>query len=182
MTHLNMFRRFAIVTAVVSVGMLTACADKSEPTGGGKQPDIATIAGKGPATSAPSAAGERPLLRPDASAEEKERLYQLWEDCRKANGAKMMTVDGREIVDKRAPESEQASEKCANKFPEEIWQRAERTDPLYEDKLRAWVKCVQSHGIKAKADGRFLSYEEGLPSDAQQTFVDQCQSDAFGKG
>jgi len=184
MTYNTNFRRFAVfITAAVTATALAACGENPAPNNDAKQQDVATIVGtKSPSAAASSAAVERPLIRPDTSDEEKDRLDQLWNECRKANGAKMEIYQGEEIVDKTAPESERATEKCVNKLPEDLWERAKRTDPLYEDKLRAWVKCIQSHGIKAKAEGKFLSYEKGLPSEAEQKFVDQCEMDAFGKG
>jgi len=184
MTYSDTVRRIAIVlTAAVSVTAPAACGGKPASNDGAKQQDVATIVGtKGASASASTAAAERPLIRPDMSADDIEHLYQLYYDCGKANGAKMVTEHGKEIVDKTAPGNAQVMEKCADKFPEELAERAQRTDPLYDDKLRAWVKCVQSHGVKAKVVGKNLAFDGGLPSAAGQKFVDQCELDAFVKG
>jgi hypothetical protein len=115
MTYNTTFRRFAVfITAAVSATTLAACGESPASSDDAKKQDVATIVGtKGPSAAASSAAAERPLIRADTSDEERDRLNQLWNECRKANGAKMMIFEGEEIVDKLAPESERATEKCA---------------------------------------------------------------------
>ncbi|WP_305787176.1 hypothetical protein [Symbioplanes lichenis] len=153
---------------------------------------MATLVSTAPSAAPSKKPAERPLIRTDTSAEEEDRLTQIWIDCMVAHGdpdysAKKALNDGADpgqiVAQRGAPGTEakhkQAEKACQDKEPEEIWQRAKRLDPTYPDKLRDWVTCIRSYGIDAWEDDGFLAFES-LPPDPQMKKVDQCQDKVFG--
>ncbi|MFI5843503.1 hypothetical protein ACIA8K_27735 [Catenuloplanes sp. NPDC051500] len=183
------------LTAITLAGglalLLSAC-------GGGEAAentdDVASLATTGapasPAASATSpASAERPLVRPDASEEEEDRLYDIYWTCLTDHGVPgySKAADGSvESAPKPGPvgagrggeDDPAALAACAHLEPEAPWQRAQRIDPHYADKLRDWITCVRSHGIDAFESEGFLSFES-LPSEDKMKLVDECEMKAF---
>ncbi|MFG1605096.1 hypothetical protein [Actinoplanes sp. NPDC049265] len=186
-------RTTGAVPAVLLGLLLAGCGSADAQDG----EDVATLVSvKPPAPAASSAApvpAERPLIRTDTSSEEEERLYDVWQSCLEDNGggtgAKRKAAADAAAEPKVAQNVDpgfeerykKAEKKCANKEPEELWERAKRLDPAYGDKLRDWVTCIRSHGIDAWESDGFLTFES-LPPDNQMKKVDDCQDKAFGKG
>lgn len=171
--------------------LLSACsgstADSSTGTGEG---DVASLVSVVPpqATSSSAAVEERPLVRTDTSAEDEERMWDAWQDCLGKNGAPSKqqqdaAAAGAQVRPNTDPgfdaKVKKAEAACANKQPEQVWERAKRLDPAYADKLRDWVTCIRSHGIDAWESDGFLAFES-LPPDNQMKKVDDCQDKAFG--
>jgi hypothetical protein len=170
-------RRLAAVLAVAVISSLAACdGGSSTGTAADDKPEVATIVSSGASPSA-SAASERPLIRTDTSVEESERLYKLYYDCLGQNGVEI----DRGRPNQRSPKYEQARKACESKEPETIWQRAKRTDPEYNDKLRDWVTCIRAFGIDAWEENGSLAFNS-LPSDEGMRHVDECQNKVFGTG
>ncbi|WP_213451265.1 hypothetical protein [Rhizomonospora bruguierae] len=180
-----MYRRFAIGSLTALLALLLAACDRephsSGSADGGTGPDVASLASASPSatagaasTAGTAAADEPPLIRPDTSEEEENRLQQRYNDCLVEHGANPK-VRGPAEDTKKTKAAEQA---CANKKPEELWERARRTDPEYADKLRDWVTCVRSHGIDAWEEDGFITFKS-LPPDNQFKYVQECESKAF---
>jgi len=180
-----------ITGAVLAVALgilLSGCSGTDNSQGD----DVASLASAAPQQSPSTATSEeRPLLRTDTSSEEEDRLYGVWETCLEKNGAgtgvkRKAAADAATGITQNADPAlaakyKAAEKKCANKEPEEVWERAKRLDPAYADKLRDWVTCIRSHGIEAWESDGFLSFES-LPPDNQMKKVDECQDKAFGRG
>ncbi|MDP9799452.1 hypothetical protein J2S43_007964 [Catenuloplanes nepalensis] len=157
-------------TGVALVLLLAACG--APPSSSSSSDDDVVSLATGPAPSA--AAPERPLLRPDATQEEEDRLLNTYYACLKEHGVDI-TQRG---SDATAQNWDAASAACAHLEPEALWERAERTDPHYADRLRDWVTCIRAHGIDAWEHDGHLNFES-LPPEEQMPLVDECQAKAF---
>lgn len=180
------------VLAVALGVLLAGCSGGSGADGD----DVASLVSVKPPQPSASAAAkapaeERPLIRTDTSSEEEDRLMDLWQACLEENGIgrnqRKQAADAAQTGPKQNADPElaakytKAEKACANKEPEQVWERAKRLDPAYADKLRDWVTCIRSHGIEAWESDGFLAFES-LPPDNQMKKVDECQDKAFGKG
>ena len=161
-----------LLLAVALVALLAACG--SQPDAG--SPDVATLASGGAPTASPTARDDHPLIRPDTSQEERDRMYAEYNRCLKEHGLDVKQPKG---VDAAAPSRMAAAEQACERIrPEQPWERAKRTDPEYADKLHEWVKCVRALGIDAtEADGRLTLTV--MPTDEQLDKINDCQTKAF---
>ncbi|MBQ0953055.1 hypothetical protein QMA61_36055 [Streptomyces coelicoflavus] len=101
---------------------------------------MAVTIGRRPAGAGPA---ERPLIRPDTSAEE-ERIIQVCTGCLEQHGYQKLEGYSGKVGALHKPDSATlarneakfapAQKACADKEPEELWQRAYREDPDYRDK------------------------------------------------
>ncbi|WFE26301.1 hypothetical protein O7623_23610 [Solwaraspora sp. WMMD791] len=186
--------------AVAACGLLAACGGggKDPATGGtatgaqGSAGDggVASIVGSTAPDASPSPQAERPLIRPDTSPEEVDRIYDVYWKCLEDNG---LTQSGRVVGGSgdsptptsppKSPEEEvavrKAVERCAVLEPEHLSERSQRLDPTYRDKLQVWVKCLQDRGIDAYAEGDNLMLKDGLPPGDE---IEECEAEAFIEG
>jgi hypothetical protein len=165
-------------TLVLVVGLAVLLAGCGRQDGGrdAGTADVASLASATAVAASPSGAAERPLVRTDMSPEEEERLWDEWQRCLEQHGH-----PGKRAADAQDPKAAAAEQACQGKRPEQVWERAKRTDPQYGDRLREWVTCIRSHGIDAWEENGFLAFKS-LPPDDQMKKVDECQDKAFGKG
>jgi hypothetical protein len=85
--------------AVAAVGLLAACGggDQDPPAAGGTSKaagdgGVASIVGSAGPGGSPSPQAERPLIRPDTSREEEDRLYSIYLQCVSDNGGAKFPV------------------------------------------------------------------------------------------
>ncbi|WP_033339624.1 hypothetical protein [Catenuloplanes japonicus] len=177
------------LTGIALVLLLSACSSAPDTDAAGDSADVATLTTDTPAASASPAASaqERPLLRPDASSEEEDRYYDVYWTCLSDHGVPGYTKEADGSVatapkpgagQGRGDDDAAAVAACANLEPETPWQRSQRTDPHYADRLRDWITCIRSHGIDAFEEDGFLAFES-LPSEDKMRFVDECEMKAF---
>jgi hypothetical protein len=179
--------------AVAAIGLLAACGggDQDPPAAGGTSKaagdgGVASIAGSAGPGGSPSPQAERPLIRPDTSREEEDRLYSVYLQCISDNGGAKFPVpiSGGDAPPRPGPPqtaeeeaaARKAAEACASLEPEATWERALRLDPTYRDKLQVWVKCLQGRGVEAYADGDSLMLNDGLPPGNE---IKECEAVAF---
>lgn len=192
----------AAALAVVALGLLAACGggDQDPAAAGGTATGaqgsagdggVASIVGSTAPDTSPSPQVERPLIRPDTSREEEDRLYAVYQQCLEANGlpkgvrapengggdAPPVAGPPESAEDQAA--ARKAAEACAALEPEELWERSMRLDPTYRDKLQVWVKCLQDKGVDAYADGDSLMLNDGLPPGNE---IRECEAEAFTAG
>jgi hypothetical protein len=173
--------RSRLLVAFAALALLAGCA-KAAPSDDG--PQVATVASAGPGAAPSPSAEERPLLRADMSAEEKQRLNDIWQRCVADNSGadlatqKRLSDGGAGLPPEQKERYDKAVALCAAKEPEEVWERAKRLDPEYGDKLRDWVTCIRAFGIDAWEDNGFLAFNS-LPDDEGQKHVDECETKAF---
>ncbi|MDP9799453.1 hypothetical protein J2S43_007965 [Catenuloplanes nepalensis] len=177
------------LTGIALVALLAACGDGEKADTAADQVVTLNTATPGATAAASPATRERPLLRPDASQEEEDRLYDVYFACLADNGSPKHEpqpggpADG-PVAAPAEPDAdfeakEQAAAKaCEHLEPEEPWQLSQRTDPHYADKLRDWITCIRSHGIDAWEEDGFVAFES-LPPENQLALVDECQIKAF---
>ena len=136
----------------------------------------------------PASLAERPLIRPDASEEEQNRLRGIYSDCLLQNGFPKAglkgpkggypsSLDGFGL----SPKVEARIKKnCSAKEPELPFDRARRLDPDFADHVRTEVKCLKDHGIKAviMEDGG-PGLVDGLPGQSKGHWLDDCDRKAF---
>ncbi|MGW4102555.1 hypothetical protein [Streptomyces sp. NPDC004976] len=184
-----------MAATLASLAWLTACGgdggDAQSSGEAGNDKGVASVTGGDEKPVEPATRAERPLIRPDTSAEEKERLFQVYSSCLEQHGYKKLEGYSGKMGDpkpdpavlarneaKFAP----AQKACAAKEPEELWQRAYREDPEYQDKFDKWLKCMRSHGLKVAPspdDPALFSFEDGLPPTDKAKWVDKCEAEAF---
>ncbi|WP_123603785.1 hypothetical protein [Micromonospora sp. Llam0] len=191
----------AVALAVTAIGLLAACGggDQDPAAAGGTTTGasgstgdggVATIVGSTAPDTSPSPQAERPLIRPDTSPEEEDRLYAIYQQCLEDNGlpkhVRVPQDSGDSPLAAGAPETAEeqaaarrAAEACASLEPEELWERSMRLDPTYRDKLQVWVKCLQDRGVDAYADGDSLMLNDGLPPGNE---IEECEAEAFIEG
>ncbi|MDG4773400.1 hypothetical protein [Solwaraspora sp. WMMD792] len=191
----------AVALAVTVIGLLTACGgDGQDPAAAGGtatgasgstgDSGVASIVGSTAPDASPSPPAERPLIRPDTSPEEEQRLYDVYQRCLEDNGlpkpARVPEGGGDSPMAAAGPESAEeqaaarkAAEACASLEPEELWERSMRLDPTYRDKLQVWVKCLQDRGVDAYAEGDSLMLNDGLPPGNE---IEECEAEAFIEG
>lgn len=182
------------LTGLALVALLTACgAETPADEGTADQVVSLTTATPGSSTTATDPP-ERPLLRPDTSDAEEERLYDVWFDCLEEKGGRGRGPKQVPQADPGAPAPgaaapaapdpaadarDAAAEKaCEDLEPEAPWQRAKRLDPEYADKLRDWITCIRSHGIDAWESDGFVTFES-LPPEDKMVHVNECEMKAF---
>ncbi|WP_213007875.1 hypothetical protein [Paractinoplanes toevensis] len=167
-----------------TVSLLGGCggAEKTDT------PGVASIAQPTATASAAASPSERPLIRADASEEERTRLQDVYIDCLRANGfPKQGAVKGRnggypsdlEDFDLSAGVVDKIKKNCGPKEPELPIQRAKRLDPQYADHVEANVKCLKSHGIEAVVENDAPALVNGLPGRSDGHWLDDCEREAF---
>ncbi len=163
-------RPLGIAALALGLVLVAACGSGTKGDTTAKKDDVASIA-TGTASAGPSpSAEERPLIRTDTSSEEQQRLWDGYTRCLEQHG-----------ITKQMQDTADFDNPCENKQPEQVWARAKRTDPAYNDKLRDWVTCIRAAGIDAWEENGFLAFKS-LPPENQMKKVDECQDKAFGKG
>ena len=68
---------------------------------------------------------------------------------------------------------------CAAKEPESQFHRAERLDPDFADHVRAEVKCLNDHGIRAIVQDGAPALVDGLPGSGKGHWLEDCDHKAF---
>jgi hypothetical protein len=177
-------RTFIGALAMTAVTFLvTGCGGATDSSA----PEIATLrSADAPAASAP-ATQERPLIRPDASAEEIDALHQAHFRCLEAEGAPVAkSADGRydKPTDPAALNDKSwgpAFKACSAKEPESWLAREQRDNPEYVDRLRDAVKCLKDKGFKARVDNEppsivYANNAEFMRADEAEG---ECQEQAF---
>ncbi|WP_217167693.1 hypothetical protein [Streptomyces sp. AC512_CC834] len=189
-------RRLAVAAALASLTWLTACGggsgDSQSSGEAGDDNGVASVTGKDENPKKEAAKVERPLIRPDTSAEEEERLFQIYTGCLEQHGYKKLEGYSGRVGDPDKPDPATLSRNeakfaparkaCAAKEPEELWQRAYREDPEYQDKFGTWLKCMRSHGLEVAPspdDPGTFAFEDGLPPANEAKWVDKCEAEAF---
>ncbi|GAB7048342.1 hypothetical protein [Catenuloplanes indicus] len=191
-----MNRLRAGLTGIALVALLTACGAEPPAEGTAEADQVVSLSSATPGATAPAATApaERPLLRPDTSDVEEERLYDVWFDCLEEKGGRGRGPKEVPDGDRGAPapgpaapaapdpaaeaQDAAAQKACENLEPEAPWQRAKRLDPDYADKLRDWITCIRSHGIDAWESDGFVTFES-LPPDDKMVLVGECEMKAF---
>ncbi|MEU6146804.1 hypothetical protein ABZ848_41465 [Streptomyces sp. NPDC047081] len=178
---LNLFDRAAVVTSVGALGLvvLTACGgggnDDADKSGKGEVASLTSPAAEGGSASASAEpdAG-RPQIRLDSTNEEVNRMYDAWLACLKDHGAAEKY--------KRKP-NDPAVLACKNKEPLDPPELDPAKNPDYSDDVRAMVKCMKGHGIKALvSDGNWaLETGDELNRPHYDEYVLDCQVKAFGE-
>ncbi|MFI9641114.1 hypothetical protein ACIG87_13785 [Micromonospora sp. NPDC051925] len=180
----------AVVTAAVSLTLVAGCngaAKTDSPSGAQGTPGVASIQKPSTAASAKAVAAERPLIRLDSSDEEIARLRGVYIDCMLANGFPRQFVKGRtgyptdlEDLGLSTKVLGDIKKNCASKEPESTMARAQRLDPAYADHLDANIKCLNDHGVKAVVQDGSPALVDGLPSESEAHWLDDCEKEAFG--
>ncbi|MFF0516788.1 hypothetical protein [Streptomyces sp. NPDC004250] len=187
----GLVRRLAAAAALASLCLLTACDSGGGDGEAADDTGVVSVTG-GDKQQEEAAQVERPLIRPDTSDEEKDRLEQVYLDCLAQQDLRMVTNKGGEYegtykgidtrVEKDQAKIADARKKCAAKEPETLPQRSAREDPEYHKKFDKWLDCMRSHGMKVEASpdnpGTF-GFPEGLPPADKQRWVEKCESEAF---
>jgi hypothetical protein len=170
--------------------LAAGCGGTAEDTSSPNTADTKGVASiqKPSAATAKTASAERPVIRLDASQEDRTRLQDAYIDCLLANGfprqAVMKGPQGGypadlEDFDLSAKVRADIKQNCAAKEPEMAIARAKRLDPAYADHLEADVKCLNEHGLKAIAQDDGPALVDGLAAESKAHWLDDCEQQAF---
>ncbi|MFB7288312.1 hypothetical protein [Actinacidiphila glaucinigra] len=201
-------RALGAAAAVVCAVLLTGCGGSAGGTGvaSGKQSgaqsgqqsgeqDVASVATGTPSAAPRSSSGTpaadseqgRPQLRLDSSDAERDRYWNAYATCLKDHGHKMLLERGPYSIDQNdnSPTAKAAQKTCAGKLPLQPPELDRDRNPHYDDDYRAYIKCLNSHGLKvvALADNSgwtYASSEQALSEDEQTKVDKNCTMEAFG--
>jgi hypothetical protein len=179
----------AFMTTVVLLTALGGCggSDSNSAPAGNHSSEVASI--KTPATASARATAvkaERPLMRDDDSEADRARLIKVYTDCMVEHGLPKGFVaadaypDDLDDLGLRKGLAAKINAACATKEPESPFRRAARLDPEFADHVRANVKCLNSHGVKAVVnDDGGVGLVDGLPSSSKARWLEECEKQAF---
>ncbi|WP_253209285.1 hypothetical protein [Streptomyces niphimycinicus] len=142
---------------------------------------------------------DRPQLRMDSSQEERDRLGDAYNACLEAHGVPMNheraklagAKQASPVQDPAVVKKHQAGyDACLVKLPRQPPETEPETNPHFADDYRAYVKCLNKHGMRVhmvpdtsvSPDGLAWRYDDGKQqiSEAEQTKVDRaCELEAF---
>lgn len=204
MTHPHLpHRALGAAAAVVCAVLLTGCGGSAGGTGtasgtqsaqrSGDQ-DVASVATGTPSAAPRSSSGTpaadseqgRPQLRLDSSDAERDRYWNAYATCLKDHGHKMYLERGPYSIDQNdnSPTAKAALKTCAGKLPLQPPELRRESNPHYDDDYRAYIKCLNSHGLKVVAlpDNSGWTYDgQTTMNETEQTKVDKnCTMEAFG--
>ncbi|MEV7734939.1 hypothetical protein AB0O75_23190 [Streptomyces sp. NPDC088921] len=179
---LKLFDRAAVFTSVGAAGLivLTACGGGGGGNGDtdkDRQGEVASLtspaADGGSASASADPDTDRPQIRLDSTNEDVNRMYDAWLACLKEHGA--------EAKYKVKP-NDPAVLACKGKEPLDPPELDPAKNPDYSDDIRAMVKCMKGHGIKALVvDGQWgLESGDEINAPHYNEYVIDCQVKAFG--
>jgi hypothetical protein len=184
MPEIRVGRLLAAALAVTC--LLGGCSGaKSDPKA--EAPPVATLrSADAPAASRPAVDDDlRPLLRLDATDEERNAAVKVWADCVRTTGGpgyeepKMIY----KYLHEKDPKAKKVEAACHNKFPETYEERQKRTDlATFKDNQRQWYQCAQKAGYKLNPpdeDGVFGLSEIGPQGDFGSEKMENCRKEAF---
>ncbi|WP_051813677.1 hypothetical protein [Streptomyces sp. NRRL S-340] len=206
MTHVDHSgRRRSLPGAVIlltGVLLLTGCGGGGGPDGpddkdGSAQKGVASLesgapagtpkAGTGAGATASDPDAGRPQLRLDSTDEERNRYWHYYATCLKDHGHKMLTMRGPDSIDDtdNSPAAKAAEQACKNKLPLQPPELERETNPHFDEEYRAYVKCLNQHGLKVTAlpDNSGWNYDEDntVHSSAEVQKLDKdCTMEVFG--
>ncbi|MFI8183969.1 hypothetical protein ACIF70_26095 [Actinacidiphila glaucinigra] len=204
MTHPHLpHRALGAAAAVVCAVLLAGCGGSAGGTGAASgtqsgtqsgEQDVASVATGTPSAAPQSSSGTpaadseqgRPQLRLDSSDAERDRYWNAYATCLKDHGHKMILARGPYSIDQHdnSPTAKAAEKTCAGKLPLQPPELRRDSNPHYDDDYRAYIKCLNSHGLKvvALADNSGWTYDgQTTMSETEQTKVDKnCTMEAFG--
>ncbi|MFF3949562.1 hypothetical protein ACFYYN_32795 [Streptomyces sp. NPDC001902] len=186
-------RCLGAAAALACATLLAGCGGSAGHTDAesGKR-DVASLATGSPSATASGAAPSRsaeegrPQLRLDSSDAERDRYWNAYATCLKDHGHKMILSRGPYSIDQHdnSPTARAAQKTCAGKLPLQPPELDRDRNPHYDDDYRAYVTCLNSHGLKVVAlpDNSGWTYDgQTTMSDTEQTKVDKsCTMEAFG--
>jgi hypothetical protein len=172
---------------VVALAVALSLGGCSGPAGESDAPPVATLQSGAPAAASSTPAGEdaRPLVRLDATDEEREALTKVWMDCVRTEGG--AGYEEPKLLFKYLFEGDAKAKKveatCHPKEPETYEDRQRRTDvSAFRDNQRQWFKCAEKAGYKLtkpNEDGEFGITEVGPNGDFGSPKMENCRKEAF---
>lgn len=198
-------RALLAAAALTGLVVLSACS-ASGPAASqvASLPSAGSTAGSTtPTTTAAGDDSGRPQLRLDSSDADRNALLATYYACLKQHGHRMITgvgdahagvlsPDGKASGDAPdmnddSPASKTAETACAQKLPLQPPEMDQSKNPHYLDDFRAYVSCLNAHGVPVHATDPFGSgwtFNDGVTTDPTQLLkkVDQpCQIASFSK-
>ncbi|WP_406167073.1 hypothetical protein OIE52_13725 [Streptomyces canus] len=177
--------RAALFTAVGTTGLvvLTACGGGGSGSGSDRSSagdsDVASIASPSKAVGTPKRTTDpdagRPVIRLDSSTEETNRMWDSWYACLRAKGGPLKGAP-------TTPAEKAGAKACASKQPITPPELDPATNPDYSDDLRAWVECLNAHGVKVTMVGSSdYSFDQSQNTPHFNEIDTACQVKAFQK-
>jgi hypothetical protein len=160
--------------------LLTGCGEQKAES------KVATLQSAAPQAS-PSAEPDsgRPLIRLDATDEERDAFWNVWIACAEKEGGPALKNVRMVLVTPKGqdPKLDAVRAACAAKEPETYEERQKRTDlVLFRDNQREWYKCAEKAGYQLTEpdeDGRFGITEVGPNGDFSSAKMEKCRLEAF---
>ena len=177
--------RLGMAVTVAAMSMMTGCSDSGDD---GASSRVATLA----SADAPKAAAsadvddQRPLVRLDATDEDREAMYKTWADCMVEKGGPRYK-DYRFYAKGDVPNDPSAKDvlaACISLQPEGFIERYKRQDLSgFKDANRRMYKCAQDKGYKLTAPdpetGQFGLTEITSLGDRGSEGIRECERQAY---
>ncbi|WBB71908.1 hypothetical protein O7602_19465 [Micromonospora sp. WMMD1128] len=183
--------KLPVAVLAVSLGVLAGCAAlprKAEPAG---RPEVATLessSAAAPAATAPAPVA--PVIRPDTTTEEQNRMNQPWLQCLKKEGVPTRTTaDG--LLDLAGGDTNETNgrilanepryvQACGKLRPVLAPELDEDKNPYWADDNENYHRCVVANGKPlVKKDGRWVpgpGFNDWAPNEAMEL---ECQAKSF---
>jgi hypothetical protein len=150
-------------------------------------PKVASLRSEAPAASKATASvdDQRPLVRLDATDEERAALAKVWTDCITKTGGP--GYEEPKMIFKYLSEGDAKAKRvqaaCATKNPETYEERQKRTDiAAFRDNQRQWYECAKEAGYhltQPDENGEFGLTEIGPQGDFESPKMEACRKEAF---
>ena len=191
-----------LLLLLTTSSLLTGCSESTSTGDSGSPATVASVDTQPPAAPAASqpesAPGARPVLRPDVSNEDLERVYGAWSDCLHKHGVPNSLMGGNIPASKvlensrsnKSKEFASADKACASKEPEDYKDRLKRQDPAdYQERGLKFQKCLKDKHVKfTPATGKdnpdndpmAFSFDDDVSVASGMEASSQCEKKAFG--
>jgi hypothetical protein len=176
------------LVAVAALMIVSACGTETSPPAGAA--DVVTLQTGAAASASPPAQG-RPVIRPDATSEDIQKLvnaqFACWEEhgspqYKGPDGNYNKPPEGVTLPEADPAVIEAADRACAHLEPESWLDVERRTNPEFADMIRAAAECLKARGY----DARFVQdpevgigyrdLQESLAADEDDF---ECKREAF---
>lgn len=175
-------------SALLALFLVGACGSPAPP-----DDQVASLASAGPTATATAATdSKRPQLRLDTTDQERDRLFEVYDDCLVAHGVKVLTGreqaapapagDGHRALD-QSGEPKAAYLACADQLPLQPPELDEDKNPDYDAQWNDNVKCLRAHGLMVHVtkpgEWTYDSSDTVIPPNESE-LEKSCLLEAFG--
>jgi hypothetical protein len=180
----DVFRGALLGAALFGVGVAAGCSGQPADSGGGRSDQVASIAGASAPAASPSGtqAGsqEGVMMRIDMTEADRQAVSRTYHACLATHGVRMAQKQGEKVPMQEERDAPAGYRACAAKKPYLDPLVDKTKNPRYADQFRAWLSCMNSHGVEVSGspDDEFLNFGNRAPGIDGKKYVEiyrQCE-------